>query len=94
MTDQSPTSSPARPLGRKLPPGARLATVEELFALNWYDREAIEVFTAASALIATPGSGRIPGWMPVARLLDPRTVGEASLRQAPSGLVLIVRDRT
>lgn len=68
---------------RCIPVGSRFATVEDLFALPPEDAARVELWCPSAAL----------GWMPVDRLLDRRTVGEASLVSAPSGMVVVVRDR-
>lgn len=73
--------------GKRLPAGARFARVEELFALTPEGRERIEVWTGRSML-------GFDQWMPAARLLlRPAPYGEASLASAPSGLVVVVRNR-
>lgn len=75
----------ARALGRRLPGGsARFARVGELFGLTPEEREATELW-------APGGSSE---WMPLVRLLaTPPPYGEASLHAAPSGMVVVVRDR-
>ena len=73
--------------GSNLPAGARFARVEELHALTPEGRERVEVWTGRSRL-------GFDQWMPAGRLLlSPPRYGESSLSNAPSGLVVVVRNR-
>lgn len=75
-------SSFSEPLGRRLPPGARFATVGDLFDLPPADVDRLEYWCPASST----------GWAPIGRLTMSGTYGEASLRYAPSGMVVVVRE--
>lgn len=65
---------------RSIPQGAKLLTIGEIYQLH---REGATLW-----LMAGEGFGTL-GWMSAAAFLDASAPGSASLRSAPSGMVVV-----
>lgn len=73
-------------LGRRLPEGSRFITVEDLYAMDVDEVSRTLVWTGA------PPGERYSGWMAADRLLHAiPTHRSSSLSNAPSGLVVVIR---